>query len=144
MTRIEKLDPAVQHADKKEQAALKQVALAQSEVNLEQNKLSLLSEYRAEYINRQDQMQSSFSVIELQEFNRFLNQLDDTIKKQMGIIKLRQGELDRQRSLWRKTQISSKVMHQVVENLHQQELVKRARSEQKAMDEFSLRKSQNR
>ncbi|NNE64719.1 MAG: flagellar export protein FliJ [Gammaproteobacteria bacterium] len=144
MTRLERLDPAVKHADKKEQAALKQVAAAQSEVNIEQNKLSQLKDYRDEYINRRDRMQASHSVIELQEFNRFLSQLDDTIKKQMSVIKLRQSQLDEQRSQWLKTQINSKVIHQVVKNLSQEEIVKQARSEQKAMDEFSLRKSQNR
>lgn len=144
MTRLQRLDPAVKHADKKEQAALKQVAAAQSEVNIEQNKLSQLKEYRDEYINRRDRKQASYSVIELQEFNRFLSQLDDTIKKQMSVIKLRQSQLDEQRSRWLKTQINSKVIHQVVKNLSQEEIVKQARSEQKAMDEFSLRKSQNR
>lgn len=144
MTRLQRLDPAVKHADKKEQAALKQVAAAQSEVNIEQDKLLQLKEYRDEYINRRDRMQASYSVIELQEFNRFLSQLDDTIKKQMSVIKLRQSQLDEQRSRWLKTQINSKVIHQVVKNLSQEEIVKQARSEQKAMDEFSLRKSQNR
>ena len=144
MTRIQKLDPAVQHADKKEQAALQKVSVAQGEVSLEQNKLTQLRQYRAEYIQRLEQMQSSHSVIELQEFNRFLSQLDDTIRQQMGIIQLRQNELDRLRSLWHKTQISSKVIHQVVDNLHQQQVREQTRTEQKAMDEFSLRKSQNR
>ena len=142
MTRLERLDPAVKHADKKEQAALKLVAAAQREVNIEQNKLSQLRDYRDEYINRRDQKQASYSVIELQEFNRFLGQLDDTIKKQMSVIKLRQSQLDEQRARWLKTQINSKVIHQVVENLSQEEIVKQARSEQKVMDEFSLRKSQ--
>ena len=122
MTRIKKLDPAVQHADKKEQAALQKVSVAQGEVSLEQNKLTQLRQYRAEYCQRLEQMQSSHSVIELQEFNRFISQLDDTIRQQMGVIQLRQNELDRLRSLWHKTQISSKVIHQVVDNLHQQQL----------------------
>lgn len=144
MTRIERLDPALKHADEKEQAALTQLAAAQAEVNIEEEKLAQLREYREEYINRRNQVQMSCSVIELQEFNRFLNQLDETIKKQIRVTELRQSQLDEQRAQWLKAQINSKVINQVIENLQQEEIVKEMRSEQKLMDEFSLRKVQGR
>ncbi len=144
MTRAQQFDPVVQHADKKEQDALQIVAQSQNQVSIEQNKLLQLENYRTEYMNKQDQSQLSCSVIELQEFNRFLVQLDDTIKKQMDIIRLREKELEYRRASWQETRINSKVMHQVVENLQQEEQVEQLRSEQKAMDEFSQRKLQNR
>ncbi len=144
MTRAQQFDPVVQHADKKEQDALQVVAQSQNQVRIEQNKLLQLENYRTEYLTKQDQSQLSCSVIELQEFNRFLAQLDDTIKKQMDIIRLRERELEYRRASWQKTRINSKVMHQVVENFQQEEQIEQLRSEQKAMDEFSQRKLQNR
>ncbi len=62
----------------------------------------------------------------------------------MDIIRLREKELEYRRTSWQETRINSKVMHQVVENLQQEEQVEQLRSEQKAMDEFSQRKLQNR
>lgn len=144
MTRTQQFDPVVQHADKKEQDALQVVAQSQNLVSIEQNKLLQLEKYRTEYFNKQEQTQLSCSAIELQEFNRFLAQLDDTIKKQKDIIQLRERELEYKRVSWRETRINSKVMHQVVENLQREEQIQQLRSEQKAMDEFSQRKSPNR
>ncbi len=140
MTRVRKFEPVVQHADKKQQDALQIVAQSQNQVHLEQSKLLQLESYRTEYLSKQDHSQLSCSVIELQEFNRFLAQLDDTIKKQKDIIHLRERELRDRRASWRETRINSKVMHQVVENLRQEEQIEQQRSEQKAMDEFSQRK----
>lgn len=144
MTRTERLDPVVQHADKKQQKALEAVALSQNQLKVENNKLIQLQSYRSEYLTKQGQTQLSCSVIQLQEFNRFLAQLDETIKKQLEVIKLRENELEHKRRSWHETRVNSKVMHKVVENLQQEELFQQARSEQKAMDEFSQRKSHKR
>jgi len=137
MTRTERFDPVVQHADKKEQVALKAVASSQNSVDIEKGKLVQLQAYRNEYYNRQQQ--SSCSVVELQEFNRFLAQLDDTINKQLEVIKLRENELSQKRNVWQQTRVSSKAMHKVVENLQQEEDFELQRVEQKVMDEFSQR-----
>ncbi len=137
MTRTERFDPVVQHADKKEQVALKAVAFSQNSVDIEKGKLVQLQAYRNEYFNRQ--RQSSCSVLEMQEFNRFLAQLDDTINKQIELIKLRENELSQKRNLWQQTRVSSKAMHKVVENLQQEEDFELQRIEQKVMDEFSQR-----
>lgn len=144
MTRIQRLDPAVQHADKKEQEALKRVGEAQNRVTVEKNKLAQLEEYRNEYLFQQDYRQISRSAIELQEFNRFLAQLDDTISKQKVVIEQCEKELDNRRTSWQQSQVNCKVMHQVVVNLQKEEALQQIRNEQKSMDEFSLRKRLNR
>ncbi len=138
MTRTERLDPIVQHVDKKQQAALKAVTLSQGRVEVEKNKLQQLNAYRREYLNRQQQ--SSCSVMELQEYHRFLDQLDLTIKQQLEVIKHRESELEQKRKIWQEIRVSSKAMHKVVENLQQQEDFLQQRIEQKALDEFSQRK----
>jgi len=141
MRRIERLDPVVQHVDKKQEKALQAVAFSQDQVAQEKNKLEQLLVYRTEYLNKQGHTEQACSVIEMQEFNRFLMQLDDTIKKQLKVIRLRETELDAKREVWQATRVDSKVMHKVVENLQQQEQIQQARDEQKTMDEFAQRKS---
>ena len=141
MTRTERFDPVVQHADKKEQVALQAVATSQSSVELEKGKLNQLQAYRNEYFNRQQH--NSCSVVELQEFNRFLAQLDDTITKQVEVIKLRESELAQKRHVWQQSRVSSKAMHKVVEHFQQEEDFEQQRIEQKMMDEFSQRQHKN-
>jgi len=141
MRRTERLNPVVQHVDKKQEKALQAVAFSQGQVTQEKGKLEQLLVYRTEYLNKQGHAEQACSVLEMQEFNRFLAQLDDTIKKQLKVIQLRETELDNKREAWQTTRIDSKVMHKVVENLQQQEQVQQARKEQKTMDEFALRKS---
>ncbi len=138
MTRSKRLDPIVQHVDKTQQAALKEVTISQGRVETEKNKLHQLNTYRGEYFNRQHQ--ASFSAMQLQEYHRFLNQLDSTIKQQLEVIEQRMSELEQRRKIWQETRVNSKVMHKAVENLHQQEEFVQQRIEQKALDEFSLRK----
>lgn len=143
MSRTERLDPVVQHTDKKQQKALEAVVLTQNQVEIEKHKLTQLQSYRTEYLNKRNQTKLSCSAIELQEFNRFLAQLDDTIGKQIEVIKLREKELEGKRLSWQETRINSKVMHKVVENLQHEEEITQSRIEQKAMDEFSQRKFRN-
>lgn len=144
MRRIERLDPVVQHVDKKQEKALQAVAFSQGQVSSEKNRLDQLMVYRDDYLNKKNQLQQACSVIELQEYCRFLLQLDDTIKKQREVIRLRESELDIKRRAWQTTRIDSNVMHKVVENLEQEDLLQQERKEQKSMDEFAQRKAHHR
>jgi flagellar FliJ protein len=144
MRRIERLVPVVQHVDKKQEKALQEVALSQGQVSTEKNRLDQLKVYRNEYLKNKGQLQQACSAIELQEYNRFLVQLDETIKKQLEVIRLRETDLDIKRRAWQTTRIDSKVMHKVVENLEQHELLQQERKEQKSMDEFAQRKAHHR
>ena len=71
-----------------------------------------------------------------------MQQLDQTIERQMELVELRQQELEHKRQLWTATRIDSKKMHKVVEKLQKQEVVEQERKEQKALDEFSQRNHQ--
>jgi len=141
MTRTQRLQPVVQHTDKKQQLALQQVAQSQGMLELEQTKLTELKQYKLEYLQKKQRDVGVFSVLELQEFNRFLQQLEDTIARQKEVISLRERELEQKRVAWNATRIDSKVMHKVVDKLHKQEIVEAERREQKALDEFAQRKN---
>ena len=137
-----RLKPVVKHNDKKEQQALEAVAYSQAELEQESSKLVQLKVYRGEYLENQANKNEPCSALELQEFNRFLKQLDHTIEQQKEIVQMRKRELDGKRRSWQVTRVDSKKIHKVVENLQQQDLIQDARNEQKAMDEFSQLKYQ--
>ncbi len=144
MTRTKRLAPVVQHTDNKERRALQEVAQSQAVFEGEQQRLTQLQDYKLEYLQKKKYDIGVFTPIELQEFNRFMQQLDQTIRQQMELVALRQQELDRKRDQWTATRIDSKKMHKVVERLKQQEFVEQERKEQKALDEFAQRKSHRR
>ncbi len=140
MTRSQRLHPVVQHTDKKEQRALQEVAVSQNLLEIEQARQIQLQNYKLEYLEKKKYDIGVFTPHELQEFNRFLQQLDQTIERQMEVVELRQQELSQKRQLWNEMRIDSKKMHKVVEKLQQQEFVEQERKEQKALDEFAQRK----
>ena len=140
MTRTERLQPVVQHSDQKEQQALLEVARCQGMLDMEQEKLTKLVGYKVEYLKSKHQNNQVYSSMGLQEFQRFLEQLDDTIGKQKEVISLRKRELKQKRQSWNETRIDSKVMHTVVDNIQHQEFVEQERKEQKALDEISQRR----
>jgi flagellar FliJ protein len=140
MTRSQRLHPVVQHTDKKEQRALQEVAVSQNLLEIEQARQVQLQNYKLEYLEKKKYDIGVFTPHELQEFNRFLQQLDQTIERQMEVVELRQQELSQKRQLWNAMRIDSKKMHKVVEKLQQQEFVEQERKEQKELDEFAQRK----
>lgn len=140
MTRSQRLHPVVEHTDKKEQRALQEVAVSQNLLEIEQARQVQLQNYKLEYLEKRKYDIGVFTPHELQEFNRFLQQLDQTIERQMEVVELRQQELSQKRQLWNALRIDAKKMHKVVDKLQQQEFAEQERKEQKALDEFAQRK----
>ncbi len=144
MTRTQRLRPVVQHTDKQEREALQQVAASQGVLEIEKKRLLQLQDYKIEYLEKKKYDIGVFTPVELQEFNRFMQQLDSTIERQMDLVALRERELEQKRQQWNLKRIDSKKMHKVVEKLERQEVVELERREQKALDEFALRGSKPR
>ena len=108
-------------------------------LEIEKKRLLQLQDYKLEYLEKKKYDIGVFTPVELQEFNRFMQQLDATIERQMDVVALRERELEQKREQWNLKRIDSKKMHKVVEKLERQEVVELERSEQKALDEFALR-----
>jgi flagellar FliJ protein len=140
MTRTQRLRPVVQHNEKKEKSALQEVARSQGVLQIEQDRLTQLEDYKLEYLQKKKFDIGVFTPVELQEFNRFMQQLDQTIAGQIELVQIRQRELEQKRALWQASRIDARKMNKVVEKLQRQELSEQERREQKALDEFSQRK----
>ena len=140
MTRSKKLQPVVKHVDKNEQSALKAVAISQQLLQQHLNQLQQLKDYKNEYDNKHSSEKGvSYSALQLQEFNRFLNQLSDTISQQQQIVAMAQREVDLKRQSWKVTRSRSDAMHKMVDRMQASELQKAEKIEQKYMDEVALR-----
>ncbi|MCP4078403.1 MAG: flagellar export protein FliJ [Gammaproteobacteria bacterium] len=140
MTRSEKLQPVVRHVENNEQSALKAVALSQQQLQRHQNQLQQLKEYKNDYENRHSSATGvSYSPLQLQEFNRFLNQLSDTIEQQQQIVQMALREVEIKRQNWKHRRSRSDAMHKVVDKIQACEMKQAEKIEQKDMDEVALR-----
>jgi len=140
MTRSKKLRPVVKHVDKREQKALQAVAFSQKQLQQQQLRLQQLIVYKQEYIEQQARPQTC-SALQMQEFQRFLAQLDETIKGQQQVVQMAERELDIKRNHWKTSRSKSQAMHKVVDRIQTSEMKKAEKTEQKLMDEFALRSS---
>ena len=123
---------------------MQQVAQSQGLLEIEQVKQAQLQDYKLEYLQEKKQDIGVFTPLELQEFNRFMQQLDETIARQMEVVEMRQREVEQKREAWNATRIDSKVIHKVVDKLQKQESAEQERREQKALDEFTQRNNNRR
>lgn len=140
MTRSEKLQPVVKHVDSTEKSALEAVAHSQQLFQQQLNKLQQLRDYKNEYARQHSGKQStSYSSVQLQEYNRFFNQLNDTINQQAHIVAMAQQEVDMKREKWKQTRSRSDAMHKIVDRIEAGELKQADKIEQKFMDEVALR-----
>ena len=144
MTRARRLQPLVQHTDDKEQRALREFAASQGLLESERARLAQLEAYRLEYLEKRQRRTALYSPVELQEFNRFLQQLEQAIECQRDVIRQRERDLAGKRRSWYATRADSKAIHNVVDRLQRQDDYEQERSEQKALDEFSQRKNRER
>ncbi len=140
MSRSRRLKPVVEHADDLEQKALREVARCQNELETQKMRLQQLQQYRLEYQGRKNDASQVYSSFELVEYQRFLQQLDQTIEQQQLVLKQCEVTLNGKRDQWKETRVNAKLMHKVVENLNQQEMRHQEKLEQKEMDEHALRK----
>ncbi len=140
MTRTRRLQPVVEHSDQQEKRALQELAQSQALFEVEQQRLQQLEEYKQDYLQRSSNDSGVFTPIQLQEFNRFIQQLDATIERQAQLVEIRQQELEQKQLCWRDRRIDAKVLHKAVDRIRRQELRDQERSEQKTMDEFALRR----
>ena len=138
--RTRKLAPVVKHVEKHEQTALQAVAYSQKQLHVQQEILAKLQRYKEEYSNRHLTPQAeSYSSVQLQEFNRFLAQLDETISQQQVNVEMAMRELELKRSKWKSKRSRSDAMHKVVDRIEASEQQHIQKNEQKLMDEFALR-----
>ena len=140
MKRTDRLNSVVSYTNKKEQLALKAMTASKNELEIELKKVKQLKSYKTEYMDKQSIKNAIYSSFELQEFKRFIDQLDQTIFQQGEIVTMRRQALDHKLKIWQLTRVNLKVMHKVVENLNKVERLKEDKTEQKVMDELSQRK----
>jgi flagellar FliJ protein len=126
--------------DQKEQSALQAVAHSQQQLVLQETRLKQLRDYKNEYTDQHLKPQAIiFTAFQFQEYNRFLTQLDETIKRQEQVMKMARREVEIKRQKWKLSRSRSEAMHKVVDRIQAGEHQQAEKLEQKLMDEVALR-----
>ncbi len=141
MNRAQRLQPVMRHTDDKEKRALRELATSQGLLESERARLAQLEAYRLEYLDKSQAETALYTPVELQEFNRFLRQLEQAIECQRDVIRQRERELAGKRRSWYATRADSRAIHKAVDRLQQKQDYEEERREQKVLDEFAQRKN---
>ena len=140
MSPSKRLKPVQRIAETREQKAARHMGQARKTLQEEETKLSQLQQYHQEYLMRfASAAKKGISAPQLQEYRRFLEKLDETVRQQQAVVAARQADHATTRDSWRQKRTRTQALNKVVDRYRKQELKTADRNEQKESDERSLR-----
>ena len=106
----------------------------QAEVNKKQ--LDELKNYRQQYLNSfQAASKSGLTAIQMQQYNHFINRLDDVIKQQKQNVFNAQSQCDIAYKHWLSKRCDNKVIDKLIESRQQLEKQQQEKKEQKELED---------
>ncbi|QEL55872.1 flagellar export protein FliJ [Chromobacterium paludis] len=127
-------------ADEKQQAAAERMSLAQNALNQARMRLEQLDNFREEY--RQRLMaggSQGMSVIQYQDFCRFLLRLDEAMVQQKQDVDRCTQRFVLERQAWQLEYKKLKAYEKLLQREREREALQEAKREQKRSDEFATR-----
>jgi len=136
MKRSKRLNPVVELAEKKTEAALIKVGEANTAWLQEKQQLDDLHRYKGEYLAKfrsgDSLVMSAQKVLELRAF---LSQLDQAIDAQQQQVNSSYRQLEQQREAWKRVRMKEQAINSLVERYQNEELQQEAKQEQRDNDE---------
>ena len=134
------MQPVAQHADQKEQDAVRLFVEAQRAVEAAELQLQQLFSYREEYSQKLLAPDSAqLSSLRLRDYRSFVVKLGQTIEQVHMDIENKKQHCERQKQAWLKCRSRSHALHSVVEKYRLEEFRQQQRHEQKEQDEHASR-----
>jgi flagellar export protein FliJ len=138
MTRSKRMQPVVRVAEMREQAAAKELGNAQRYLQEQEDRLSELQGYQAEYARNFHTLGSKgISAARFQELQRFMASLNQAIEQQQQAVQNAVRACAQKKQLWQQAHGKSKSLDKVVEHYCEQEQYEQGQREQKAADEMA-------
>lgn len=131
--RSERLQPAVDQAQRREQDALQRLAVQQRRMAYVQQQLDDLERYRKEY----SLSAGGLTVTALLNRQQFVDRIDQAIVQQTREVERQRRILETARVQWVQTHARERALDSVVERFRAQEQQSEQRQEQAEMDERS-------
>jgi flagellar protein FliJ len=142
MARTFSLQPLLNLARQRNEAAIKKLGMLNRNRQTAQGKLEMLQQYRKDYLDKMQQAeQGGMSPHELLNFREFIYRLDEAIRHQHGVIEQAQTYVSQGQSELTETRRRMKSY----DTLHQRHIIterhRESKLEQKAQDEHSSRQA---
>jgi flagellar FliJ protein len=133
----DRIKPIANHADKKEQDAVRVFVAAQKDVEQAEAQLLQLQNYRDEYSRQL--VSVSFNAERLRDYQLFVAKLNQAIDQTKIDIENKRRICEVKKQSWLKCRSRSHALNWVVEKYESEELRAEERREQKEMDEHAAR-----
>ena len=135
------MQPVVQVAASKEQAAARSLGDCQREIDARTARLTELLAYQAEYAQRfESSGGQGLDMARLQDYRVFLARLNDAISQQRRLVEVARGEYEQTRSHWLGTRRQAQAIDKVVDRFKHDEVRAQGCREQAETDERALQK----
>ncbi|WP_440055647.1 flagellar export protein FliJ [Pseudoalteromonas sp. T1lg65] len=122
----------------KEESLRVNFAQAQQHLNVNQQKLKGLNDFRLEYSNQLNtKAQQGLSSAGFTQYHNFINKIEQAIVQQAATVNTAKQVVEQRKKLWLAQQAKTKAIEKLIEK---QELVKQAKlakAEQQMLDEFA-------
>lgn len=138
--RSKRMQPVADHAEQKEQDAVRIFVEAQKALQASEQQLQQLLNYRGEYKQQlADQQRQSISMRRVRDYQLFIDNLGVTIDSAYMEVELKKKICDEKKQLWLACRSRSNALNSVVEKYQHEEFRQREQIEQKELDEHAQR-----
>ncbi len=139
MNRIQRIQPAVDVAHKRQQNAARLVGERQQQLGVRLQRLEELRQYRDEYADQFSHSIQSMSGLYVREYRLFLSRLNQAIEEQHHHVKQARELLSKSQQEWTRCRVHCDAVTKVLERLYAEQRQVQAQREQAQNDEFGQR-----
>lgn len=134
------LDMLIGLAKDSTDAASRELGRLSTELQRAEQQFEMLQDYRQDYLKRlQDAMIGGMSAADCQNYQRFINTLDDAIGQQNNVVRQAQQHLAQGRLNWQREQRRLSSFDTLAQRDARARAIAESRREQRATDEISAR-----
>ena len=138
MKKSERLKSIAKIAGYRESQAAREVQEAKLVLDERAMRLNQLQEYYREYAKKyENQGQAGFNIQQIQNFRKFLHNLQTVIEQQESLVRIAQRFVDDKTQLWVQARTEVKIYANVITNYQQEEQHREDNREQSASDEHA-------
>ena len=136
MTRSKRMQPVVNVAASKEQAAARQLGESQNEIDARKARLAELIAYQAEYAQRfESSGGGGLDMARMQDYRVFLARLNDAINQQRRLVVAAELDYAKKKNHWLSVRQQAQAIDKVVDRFKQDERRAEGRRDQAETDE---------
>lgn len=139
MKRSKRMQPVRKLKEQEERAQAKKFAQVQQELQQENDQLSMLQRYQADYFNGLTSGGAGLSAQQLDKYQMFLARLHKAIENQRQVVVIKQQAVEAARVQWAQANARLKALDSLIEKMKFEEQQQQDKQDQRLIDDLPLR-----